>query len=66
MHNLIDEIPRVPKEEITDLVMAAIERYRELFPDWDIFTFSLDRRLPRNEQIDQNIRLLETLKTFPE
>ena len=63
MQNLIQQIASADAEQIEHIISAALERYRDLFPDWEIMLFSLERKGSREEQIDQFIRLLQKLKT---
>ena len=59
---LLNEIKHVGKEEIQDVVQAVLERYRELYPEWDINVFSLEKSKDKNEQLDRIIGLAEKLK----
>ena len=62
MKELLDKIKTVESKSI-DLVMhAVLERYRELFPDWDINVISVDKCDDRNAQLDQIIDLVQKLK----
>ena len=65
MENIFDQIKEIPDYEINDVVNAVVNRYGELFPDWVIGTFSIEKKRDRNEQIDRMIDFLEKLKTFP-
>ena len=65
MDNIFDQIKEIPDYEINDVVNAVVNRYGELFPDWEIGTFSIEKKRDRNEQIDRMIDFLEKLKTFP-
>ena len=60
--DLLAQIAVADADHIHDVVLAAIKRYQELFPDWDIFYCSIDRSRNRNKQIDLQISLLERLK----
>lgn len=62
MPTLYDEIEKVDSYEIRYVLEAVIERYNELFPDWEIGTFSIERCKDKNEQIDQIIAFFEKLK----
>ena len=59
---LLKQIASTDADHISDVVHAAMQRYRELFPDLDIFYFSFERTKPRNEQIELQISILEQLK----
>lgn len=59
---MIDMIKNATEDEITEIVMAALKRYRELFPDWEISTINIDKTEDKNTQLDQMIALLEHMK----
>ena len=44
------------------MLQAVLERYRELYPNWDIFTISLEKAVDKTEQLDRIIALMEKLK----
>lgn len=48
--------------EINDMLQAVLERYRELYPNWDISTISIEKAVDKNQQLDQIIALIEKLK----
>ena len=60
--DLLTQIAVTDADHISDVVSAAIQRYRELFPDWDIFFFSLPKNSSRTDQINLQISLLQQLK----
>ena len=37
-------------------------RYREVFPDWEVMTVSLEKAVDKNAQLDRMIGLLERMK----
>ena len=49
----------VPRAQLMD---TAMERKRELYPDWDINIISLEKKRSRNDQLDEMITLLESMK----
>ena len=59
---LLDKIKRLGPEEIQDILDALLTRYRELYPDWDVNIVSLEKRKTKNEQLDEMIALLESMK----
>ena len=59
---LLDKIKRLEPEEIQDILDALLTRYRELYPDWDVNIVSLEKRKIKNEQLDEMIALLESMK----
>ena len=63
--DLIEAISHASDLEINDVLQAVLQRYAELFPDWDVCTFSLQKKGDRNEQIDNIIRVYESLKKTP-
>ena len=64
MFHLYAEIDELDSYEIPYVLEAVIERYNQLFPDWEIGTFSVERRKDKNEQLDQIIEFFEKLKTL--
>lgn len=55
MDELIRAIGQVDAENIQDLVNAFIGRYRELYPQWDIVFFSLEKgeEEARRQKVEQ-------------
>ena len=62
MRWLLQRIREAKTEDIQDILQAVLERYRELYPDWDISILSLDKREDRNEQLERTVALLEKMK----
>ena len=60
--DLREMISRLKVEEIQDVLQALVERYRQLYPDWDINIISLEKKRSRNDQLDEMITLLESMK----
>lgn len=60
--DIIKRIRIAKPEEMQDILMAVLERYRELYPDWDINVLSLEKNVDKNEQIDATIALLQSMK----
>ncbi len=50
------------KAEIETLLGAVILQYKQLFPRWDVATFSFDKGADRNTQLDNTIAALEGMK----
>ena len=48
-----------------ELMIEVMQRYRDLYPDWEIITASLQKHGDRQAQIDTIISVLESLKTTP-
>ena len=49
-------------DEISDIVLAAQERFHELHPDWELHIITVEKAVDKNEQIDAVIALMERLK----
>ena len=59
---LLEKIKRLESEEIQDALDAFLARYRELYPDWDVSIVSLEKTKAKNEQLDDMIALLKSMK----
>ena len=59
---MIEKIKKAKPEELNDILLAVLERYREVFPDWEIITVSLEKAVDKNEQLERTIKLLENMK----
>ena len=64
MEDIYEEIAKISVFEINDVLDAVVSRYSELFPDWEIGTYSIEKKGNRNEQIDRMISFMEKLKTL--
>ena len=62
--NFVEGIARSDKAQIEKLLKAVLQRYAQLFPDYEVSTISLKKGTDRNQQIDQIIALLQQMKTF--
>lgn len=62
MEELLDRINEVKEGQIQQVLDAVLERYTELYPQWAVSVISVQRNADRNLQIDQMIRLLESIK----
>jgi len=60
--DLAERIAKVNEDEIQIAVRAIMRRWEELFPDWEINIVCIDKSADRNEQIDRDIALLESLR----
>lgn len=58
----LEMIQNAGPEEMSDLILAVQSRYNELFPDWELSFYTLERKMDRNEQLDAMIALLKNLK----
>ena len=63
MFELIEKIEQADEEEIAILLKAVLERYAELFPDWEVSTVSVQKSFDRNAQLDRMIAVLQKMKT---
>ena len=63
MSEAAEEIARADGFEIERLLRAVLQRYAELFPDWEVNTVSIQKTADRNEQIDRMIAMLQNMKT---
>ncbi len=60
--SLIKKIKLSDSTQINEVLSAAQNRYRRLFPEWEIYYISIEKSQDRNEQIDQVIEFLNRLK----
>lgn len=58
----VEKIAQANEAEIEQLLKAVLQRYAELFPDWEVSTISLQKTSDRNEQIDRLIETLEKMR----
>ena len=63
--NLVEKIAQADEVEIEKLLKAVLQRYAELFPDWEMRTISLQKSDDRNEQLDRIIAVLQNMKNIP-
>ena len=59
---ITDAIKKAEHEELNDILLAVLARYREVFPDWEVMTVSLEKAVDKNAQLDRMIGLLERMK----
>ena len=59
---MIEAIQNAKPEEMDEILQAVRSRYRELFPQWELITVSLENNKDRNQQLDNMIGLLQNLK----
>lgn len=55
-------VNHVTADEISVLSVLVLNRYRELFPEWEIVQFSINKNENYDQQIDHMIRFLEGLR----
>ena len=59
---MVEKIKKAKPEELNDILLAVMERYREVYPDWELITISLEKAVDKNSQMDQIIAMLESMK----
>ena len=62
MENLLEQIAHINEYHINEILNAVLERYGQLYPDWEISTLSIHKDQNRNQQIDRTIELLHHMK----
>lgn len=63
MNDLIKAISQADELAIEELLTAVLARFAVLYPDWEVATFSVNKKEDKNEQLDSMIKILEGLKT---
>ena len=59
---MIQQIKQAKAEELNDILLAVTERYKEVYPDWEMITISLEKIVDKNAQLEQMIAVLENMK----
>ena len=59
---ILSEINHAKPEELDQILQAVLQRYREVYPDWELITISLEKAVDKKEQLDRIIATLEKLK----
>ena len=59
---MIQQIKQAKAEELNDILLAVTERYKEVYPDWEMITISLEKTVDKNAQLEQMIAVLENMK----
>ena len=62
MYDLEEAIAQVDGRQIETLMKAILDRYEELFPEWEVITLSLPRNHDRNTHLDRMIGVLQGMK----
>ena len=60
--SISEKIKNAKPEEISDILLAAQKRYKELFPDWELHILTLEKAVDKKEQIDRLIAVMEGMK----
>lgn len=63
MENSLENISRV-NEYDEELLNKVLQRYCEIFPEWEIATISLCKGKDKKEQLDRIIAMLQEWKTL--
>ena len=63
MTHLVEEILKADAAQLESLLKAVIQRYKAVYPDWEVIAISLEKTSNLNEQIDGIITLLQNMKT---
>lgn len=56
------KIAQATAAELSELLDAVVARHAHLNPDWDICVLSVQRSKDRDQQLEETIRLLKSLK----
>ena len=58
---LLERIHCAARDELNEIISAVTERFRELWPEWDLLTISVVGRTPADhiKTLEQSIRLLD-------
>ena len=60
--NLINEINNTDRSNINDVLNAAINRYRQLYPDWEISLISIEKESDRDSEIELMFEFLNNCR----
>ena len=58
---MINDIKNAKPEDMDEILNTVLNRYREIYTDWDMTVISLDRRESRETQIRRIRELLDNL-----
>lgn len=58
--DIFDEIKKVDELTIYDVWQSVLDRYKELFPDWEIRTVAIRVDMEREAQYEDVLRLLKS------
>lgn len=62
MEKILQYISTATADKIPELLMTVLERYNEVFPDWEISTVSIQKDGTEREQIGRMIKILEEMR----
>ena len=66
MDDLIARIRQVDEPEFERMLREVLERYNDLYPEWELCAVPIRQNADRNQQIDRLIQTLESMKALPE
>lgn len=64
MNDLKMRLLQADAQQVMLLLEAALQRYRELFPDWEICVISLHKEEDLSAQLDTTVEVLLKMKEF--
>ena len=62
MEEILRKIAEADEGEASQILEAVLARYAVLYPDWDVGTISVYKTPDPREQLDNMIRMLESMK----
>ena len=66
MQEILNQISCANEDQISILLDAVLERFHEVYPQWDIGTITIRKSGNIEEEVDRTIALLERLKRLPD
>ena len=66
MDDLIARIRQVDEPEFERMLREVLERYNDLYPEWELCAVPIRQNADRNQQIDRLIQIMESMKALPE
>ena len=65
METLQEQIRQADSAQIHQILEITMQRYRELFPEWEVIFATVQKTKSETEQIERMIRLLNSMKASP-
>lgn len=62
MKKILEYISTASAEKVPELLMALLERYKIVFPDWEMVVLSIQKDGTAYEQISRTISRLERIR----
>ena len=66
MRQIIEKIAHADHHAAEQILNAILQRYAQLYPDWDLHVFSVCKSSDVNKQINQAYALLESFRPTPQ